>query len=174
VRIRVILVSVFTAILVSTLFVTPAQAQDYGGGTFTIDDPTLAAGDAVGVTGTGCAAAAEVTLAVDGEPIGTTTADGDGAFAYTGTLPAGTAPGPHTLTATCGDLVQSVQVTVSGDATGAAGAGAPPSDPPPPGGALPRTGTDVGSLLRWAAALLLAGVGLVLLARNRHAARRLA
>lgn len=162
-RIRVVLVSAFITAVLPVLFAAPVLAQDYGGGTLTIADPTLGPDDPFRIAGTGCPSNARVTVALDGEPTGTTTADADGAFTSTATVPAGTAPGVHTLTATCDDLVQSVRFTVPDPATG----GASPGD-----GALPWTGSDVGPLLRGAIALALAGTGLVLLTRRRNATRR--
>lgn len=167
-RIRVALASAFTAAVLPLLSVAPAHAQDYGGGTLTIDDPTLVPGDPFRVAGTGCPAAARVIMTLDGESLGTIVADADGAFTYDGTVPAGTAPGVHTLAATCGDLVQSVRFTVPDPAPRAS----PGDDRATGGGALPWTGTDIWPLLRWAAALALAGTGFVVLARRRSATRR--
>jgi hypothetical protein len=177
VRIRVILASAFTAAVLPTLFAAPALAQGYGGGTLTIDDPTLGAGDTFHVDGTGCPADAPVTVAIGDEATGTATADAGGAFGHTGTVPAGTAAGRHALTATCGDLVQTLQLTVPDGTTGGTATATPqpgtsPADPAAGDGDLPWTGTDIWPLLRGALALVLAGAGLLLLARHRRAAGR--
>lgn len=148
--IRVILVSAFTTLLLSA---APAGADDYSGGSLTIDDPTLDAGDGFIVTGTGCPAGAPVAVAFDGQEIGATTAGADGAFELTGTVPSGTAAGQHTSTATCADVVQSLVITVPAPTTA---------------GTMPRTGADIGPIVRVAATLVLAGIGLVLLARHQR------
>ena len=64
-------------------------------------------------------------------------------------------PGQHPLSAVCGDLDQSLVITVpgAGDTVVA--------------GMVPRTGADSGPLVRLAAVLLLLGAGALLLAR-RH------
>jgi hypothetical protein len=132
-----------------------------GGGSLTIDDPTLAPGQGSHISGTGCSAGATVDMRFDGQQIATTTADSDGNFDLVGTPPSGTAPGHYTMTATCDGLEQSVVVTVTGEA----GAGSTL-------GSMARTGTDVGPFLRTAAALVLVGTGLVFLARRRSATVR--
>jgi hypothetical protein len=149
---------------------SPASADDYGGGTLTIDDATLVPGQQFRLPGTGCAAGATVVVRFDGRQIGTTTADGNGAFELVGTVPPTTAPGRSTVTATCGDLVQSLVVTVGGRASGAQ-ANTEPANAATPG-AMPRTGTEIWPLVRTAAALVLVGTGLVLMARRRRATVR--
>jgi hypothetical protein len=118
--------------------------------------------------GTGCAAGAPVVVNLDGRQLGTTTADGDGAFELVGTVPRSTTPGQFTVTATCGDLAQSLLVTIAAPASGAqADATATPTR-----GDMPRTGTEIWPLLRMAAALVLVGTGLAFLARRRRATVR--
>jgi LPXTG-motif cell wall-anchored protein len=147
---------------------SPVSADGYGGGTLTIDDATLVPGQQFHLPGTGCAGGATVVVSFDGRQIGTTTADGDGRFELVGTVPGATEPGQFTVTATCGDLVQSLVVTV---AEPAKATGAQASAAPTPGD-MPRTGTEIGPLLRMAAALVLVGTGLVFLARRRRATVR--
>jgi LPXTG-motif cell wall-anchored protein len=146
------------AVLLST---SPASAGGYGGGSFTIDDPTLGPDQQFHLVGTGCLPGSTVVIDVDGRRIGTPTADGNGNFELEATMPEGTAPGHHTVTATCGDLVQALDVTVAANGS---------ASPPPRG--MPRTGTEIGLLLRTAAALVLVGIGLVVLARRRRATVR--
>lgn len=153
-RIRAVLVLALTAILALG---SPALAADYGGGTLTIDDATLAPGQDLHLTGTGCPPAAAVEVRLDGRRIGATIADGDGAFTFTGTVPSGTAPGQHTLSAVCGDLDQSLVITVPGEEDTATA------------GMVPPTGAESGPLVRLAAVLLLLGAGALLLARRRRA-----
>lgn len=157
-RIRAVLALALTAILVVG---SPASAADYGGGTLTIDDATLAPGQDLHLTGTGCPPASRVTVDLDGHRLGATDADGDGAFTFTGTVPEGTAPGQHTLSAVCSDLDQSLVITVpgAGDTDTAAAAA----------GMVPRTGAESGPLIRLAAVLLLLGVGALLLSRRHRA-----
>ena len=153
-RIRVFLALALTVILVLG---TAASAADYGGGTLTIDRPTLVPGQEFHVTGTGCPPATAVTVDLDGRRLGTTNADGDGDFTFTGAVPSGTAPGQHTLSAVCGDLDQSLVITVPGaEDTVAAGM-------------VPRTGAESGPLVRLAVVLLLLGAGALLLARRHRA-----
>jgi LPXTG-motif cell wall-anchored protein len=152
-RIRVILalVLVLVAPLASS---SPAAAQEYGGGTLTIDDASLEPGQQFRLFGTGWEPNSTVVVYLDGEQLGTVVADGEGNFTFVGTLPLGTEPGQHTLSAVSGDLEQSLVITVG------------PADA---AGTLPRTGTESGSLARVAGALLLIGFGAVLLARRHRA-----
>jgi LPXTG-motif cell wall-anchored protein len=166
VRIRVIVTTATTAastvvacIALLLLSASSASAGGYGGGTFTIDDPTLGRGQEFHLSGTGCLPGATVAVTFDGRQIGAPSADGDGSFELVGIVPQAAAPGRFTVTATCGDLVQSLEVTVSAEAV------ATPAS-------MPRTGTEIGPLLRTAAAMVLVGIGLVLLARRRRATVR--
>jgi 5'-nucleotidase len=98
--------------------------------------------------------AATRPLAQSGVVLGRTTADDDGAFSITVTIPAGTAPGVYTLAATSGGDVLSVatlRVVAAGDDE---------ND-------LPFTGADVGPGLALGVGLILAG-GLLLLAVRRR------
>jgi hypothetical protein len=133
----------------------PASAEGYGGGTLTIDDATLAPGQQFHLSGTGCAPASTVVVRLDGRQLGVTHADGDGDFVFVGTVPPGTAPGQHTLSAVCGDLDQSLVITVPGPAAHA--------------GMVPRTGAESVPFARVAAVLLLCGAGALLLARRYRA-----
>jgi hypothetical protein len=91
-----------------------AHAQSYGrpptiGGTPGTPD----------VGGTGCPADAAVGFLLDGQQAGGTTADGNGDFSGSATILPGTSPGSHAITATCGPVVQSLEISVQPEAAGA-------------------------------------------------------
>jgi membrane anchored protein len=90
--------------------------------------------------------------------LGSTTADADGSFSATLTIPSNTAEGTYTLTATSGGVVLAT-ATIVVDAAG--------------GGALPFTGSDVAPGLAVGATLIVAG-GLLLLAVRRRRSNRVA
>jgi hypothetical protein len=108
-RTRAILALTVTALLL--VAAAPAAGQ-YGGGTLTIDDPTLLPGQEFRLSGTGCIPGAAVEISFDGRPMGTATADGDGAWELVGTIPLDTAPGEYLMRAVCGDLDQSIVIGV--------------------------------------------------------------
>ncbi|HEX8858362.1 MAG TPA: hypothetical protein VGC06_04580 [Actinomycetes bacterium] len=69
---------------------------------------TLRPGERTGIKGMGCRPGSRVTIRLDGRTLGTTTAEATssipgvvGWFAAQVTIPAGTPPGPHTLSAVC-------------------------------------------------------------------------
>jgi hypothetical protein len=155
----------------------PASADGYGGGTLTLDASTLLPGQRFRLHGTGCAAGATVAVTFDGRRIGTTTAAEDGRFDHVGVVPRETAPGRFTVEVACGDLVQSLVITVpaptlAGPTSPPAGAASTPMGAvSTPGGTMPRTGAEIGPLVRIAVVLLLAGTGFMFLARRRASAR---
>jgi hypothetical protein len=53
-----------------------------------------------------------VEIGFDGRPMGTATADAEGAWEFVGTMPLGTAPGEYLMRAICGDLDQSIVIGV--------------------------------------------------------------
>ena len=83
----------------------------------------------------------------------TTTADENGEFSVTLTIPAGTATGTYEVTTSCAD-VESALIDV---------VGATPPPPPGNGGNLPRTGSDLNKLGMVGVGLMTFG-GLVLIA----------
>ena len=102
-----------------------ANAADcgYGGCTTTTQGTTTTAseiptitvvrGESVDVSGEGCAPGAEVTVTFDdGTVLGTFTADENGDFTTTITVPADSTLGVHLVTATCGDVEQFINVNV--------------------------------------------------------------
>lgn len=130
-------------------------------GTLTVQgSSTVAPGGQLTIGGGGYAPGATITMeAHSSAPVslGTTTADGTGAFHTTVIVPTSLAPGAHTVTATGaaaggGTLVLSAPFTVTG-----------------PGGALPRTGAPVGVWVLGALLLLAAGSTALLLARRHRA-----
>ncbi len=93
-------------------------------------------GETVDVRGDECSAGATVTVTYDdGTTLGTFTADADGMFVSTITIPSGSSLGEHLVTATCGEVEQFLRVNVLGQQIVRPGGAAP-------GGALPRTGSS--------------------------------
>jgi FecR protein len=74
----------------------PSQYPPNGG--IVVDNPTIGVGGEETFRGSGCGANEVLTVLFDGKPIGTITANAQGAFAGSITIPKGTAPGTHTLT----------------------------------------------------------------------------
>jgi hypothetical protein len=77
-------------------------------------------GQTTSVSGSGCEANTAVTLSLDGAgtPIGTTTADDQGNFTATATIPASSSAGQHSVLATCtdpngADLVATASLSVT-------------------------------------------------------------
>ncbi|HWJ63471.1 MAG TPA: Ig-like domain-containing protein [Acidimicrobiales bacterium] len=105
---------------------SPASAQDcgYGGcpttttassSTTTPEIPTVTVvrGETIDVNGEGCAPGAEVVVTWDdGTVLGTFTADENGDFVTTITIPSNATLGVHLVTATCGDVEQFLNVNV--------------------------------------------------------------
>jgi hypothetical protein len=114
-----LLVTAVLAVL-AALFVSASAWAEYppSSGTLHVSSGTVAAGGAVSVSGTGCAAGGTVTFTIGSTSVGTTTADGTGAFSGTVTVPSGST-GTVTITSTCNDptgapLVLTATVTVTG------------------------------------------------------------
>lgn len=116
-------------------------------------------GQSITVSGTGYAPFSTVTVLVYSSPtvLGTAVADENGAFTFTGTLPAGLAAGSHTLVAAGIDvdgnpryLTQAITVGADTDS-----------------GGLAYTGADIALPLAGGAAALLLGGGLLVASRRR-------
>jgi hypothetical protein len=148
----------------------PAGAQTYD---FNVSPGTVEAGGAVTASGKGCSPGAEVTIVVTeggaqraaGDVILTTTgtADENGEFSITFTIPAGTPVGVYTVTATCdGTTVYSAEINV---VDGTVVTTAPPSGG---GGTIARTGSDLNGLGLAGAALITVGGIILLTTRNRR------
>lgn len=105
---------------------SPAGAQDCGydcptttttaGPTTTTPDiptVTVVRGETIDVRGEGCAPGAEVVVTWDdGTVLGTFTADENGDFVTSITIPSNATLGVHLVTATCGDVEQFLNVNV--------------------------------------------------------------
>jgi 5'-nucleotidase len=85
--------------------VIPALAPGGNFTTFVLGMSLTRPGQTTSVSGSGCEANTPVILSLDGgtTPIGTTTADDQGNFTATATIPAGSSPGQHNVLATCTD-----------------------------------------------------------------------
>ncbi len=125
---------------------------------------SVAPGQSITVSGTGYAPFSTVTVLVYSTPtvLGTAVADENGAFTFTGTLPAGLAAGTHTLVAAGYDVDgEPRNLTMAVTVSGAAAAAGP---------ALASTGFSTLPYLGTGALALLAGGGLLVAARRRNAA----
>ena len=139
------------AVALVALMATPAAAQYPG---LTVNPGTVRPGGNADFAGKGCQAGETVVIRLDGTVVSTVTSDTSGEFSGSFVVPAGTSAGVHTVTSTCGSLVQTAQVTVLGTAV----------TPPRTGsGTLPRTGSEVNTMGLFGAGLLAAG-GAVMLA----------
>lgn len=144
----------------------PASAQDggYNGSTTVpgeeIDTVTVVRGEQLDVVGSDCAPGSEVVVTwADGTVMTTTTADENGDFATTVTVPADSTLGMNMLTATCGDLEQFLNVNVLAETLNDVD-----------DGTLARTGSNTAPLLGiGAAALVLGGAFLYGARRPRNA-----
>ncbi|MCB0970190.1 MAG: LPXTG cell wall anchor domain-containing protein [Acidimicrobiales bacterium] len=78
-----------------------------------IPSVTAVRGETIDVAGEGCAPGAEVVVTWDdGTELGTFTADDNGDFVTTITIPSNATLGVHLATATCGDVEQYLEVNV--------------------------------------------------------------
>jgi LPXTG-motif cell wall-anchored protein len=170
--IKRILLLAAALVLAATPGVAQAQGYDGDGNFIAVSDTTVVAGGTVTISG--CCFVGDVTIDILSTPrrLGTATADGDGVFTATVTIPTDITPGEHTITATgqnadgSGTLVLRFPITVlgAGAADGVrAGTGT---------GALPRTGADAFPLAQGGLALVLVGAAAVLSVRNRRNADR--
>lgn len=162
------------ATLLIALAAAPAAAQY----PFNVSPGTVVAGGSVTVSGKGCSPGAPVTITmVEGavqRAVGdvifetTITADENGEFTYTFTVPVGTPVGTYTITAECNDgVVFSATIDVV-DAT-------TPTTTPGGGsttGPIVRTGSDLNGLGLVGAGLITVG-GIILIATRtrRHSAQ---
>lgn len=132
------------------LFAGTASAQtaddvDYTGAEITVPGGVL--GETITADCVGFPANTEVTFALNGRVLGTTTTDANGGCAFT--FPSPTDCGTFTLTATAGDLVRTTTFEITGCESGGAA-------PVRTSGTLPYTGSD--------SSLPLAQIGVAVLA----------
>jgi LPXTG-motif cell wall-anchored protein len=124
-----VLMAVIGAFFVSAVGIADAQDCGYGGCTTTttstpggsttttteseIPTITVVRGETVTIDGQACAPGATVTVTWDdGTVLGTFTADENGEFSTTITIPKDATLGVHLVTATCGDVEQFINVNV--------------------------------------------------------------
>lgn len=154
------------------LVAAPASAQYQPVASQVLDSSTARPGDSVGVSGTGCPANSTVTTSFDDTQVGSTTADGQGAFSLSITIPANASPGTHTITSTCGSVVLSSTITIlgaGGTNTGGTNTGnGSSSGGGVSNGSLARTGLPTGRLLQVGFGVAAAGGAVLALSRSRR------
>lgn len=132
---------------------------------------SVAAGGKVTISGTGFAADASLRVELRSDPVdlGTITADADGAFSRTLTIPASTAVGVHTLAVILADGTEvTSQLTVTAAAGGGAVAPGTGGSGSASDGALAITGADSTPFIVGAVVLLALGLVPVALRRRRR------
>ena len=182
---RMLALAVAAAAAVLVLAAGPASAQYQPTTGQVLGSSVVAPGQSTTVSGFGCPAGSSVTTSFDGTVVGTTTADQAGNFSLQITIPSSATPGAHTITSTCGSLVLSSTVTVSGSGSGATTAGngsggvatggsastggsGSATAGTSTGGTLARTGAHTTEILAAGFALLAAGGVLLVLGRTRR------
>lgn len=146
--------------LVGVFALTATAGAQYNG----VETVTVVQGETVAVTGDGCAPGQTVDFQVISGAytanVGSTTADSNGNYTHTVTVPRATPVGSATLTGTCGDTVQVLNLNVTAANT-----------PPANDGALPRTGSNsTQTLLGLGAGFLILGGSLTIGARRTRRA----
>ena len=117
IRKMLMLLTAVAALLLFSAGTASAQDDGYGPGPTTpgddIETVTVVRGETVTVAGNGCLPGDEVVVTWDdGTVMGTFTADENGDFVTTVTVPMDATLGVHLVTATCGDLEQFLNVNV--------------------------------------------------------------
>jgi 5'-nucleotidase len=141
---------------------SPAMAQYGGTCGFVLTPTTVQPGGTVQVVGQNANPNEVLVFKIGSITIGTATADADGNFTATLTIPADLAPGTYSVDVNCGNSVSSQTLNV-------AAANANNGNAENAAGNLPTTGSNTLLYLRWALALIALG-GLIVLAsrRQRH------
>jgi hypothetical protein len=147
------------------VFVGPAvaQAQEYppSGEDLTVSDSRVVRGQSITISGGGAEPGATVQIIIGGRVVATTTADGDGNFSASFSIPAGLEVGTYTVTAVSnGEVLSSLQVAV---ASGSASSGSSSDLPFTGSTTLPGIGIGVG--------LIALGSTLLMLSRRRRSQR---
>lgn len=137
----------------------------------TVPRTQVAPGDSIPVSVHGFTPGEQVRIELHSTPVllGTVTAGSDGTASSTVTIPAGTEAGQHTITVvgvTCG-IQASIPITVVAAAADAPVASLAAFDPS--GRSLSYTGANTGWAVSLGGALLVGGLGLVLVGRRRPA-----
>ena len=153
---------VATLVLLVAWGAAPAAAVQYppSGNGLTVNKTNLAPGEALTLTGSGYTAGATITITIESTPLvlGTTVADGTGAFTTTVSIPTTFAAGRHTVKATGegaggSTIVLSAAVTVASSGSG-----------------HPFTGANVGPPVLVGVGLILVGMVLIVTVRRRRSA----
>jgi LPXTG-motif cell wall-anchored protein len=158
---------------VTEVGVTPPVIEEPATPEVELGAASVVAGGKVTVSGTGFEADAALRFELRSDPVdlGTVTADADGAFSRTLTIPANTPAGVHTLAVILADGTEvTSQLTVT--AAGGGGAVAPGTGGSgnATDGALAVTGAESTPYIVGAVVLLALGLGLFAMRRRRHAA----
>lgn len=163
-------------VLLVTALAVPAGAQSYppSDGDLTTSAVEAPKGDTVTIHGTGYAPFTIVTITVYDQDefkvvtLGTVTTDAEGSFSFTARVPSTIKAGDAVLVAQ-GLASDGVSTrTLSADVTVAAATTGGGDDSGT--GTLPRTGSNDDQLVRFGALSVLAGAGLVVVARRRRGA----
>lgn len=180
IRSKLLVALLFGALIAFAAGVSPASAQDYGGGTETTapapggtgETITVVRGDTTDVNGTGCAPGSSVGVTYDdGSDLGTFTADDNGDFVTTITIPASSSVGAHTATATCGDVQQFIDLNVLAAQANNPGGNNGSGSNGVSNGTLARTGSsNTGPLVGIGAAAVVLGAAFVYGARRPRSA----
>lgn len=153
------------ACVLLVVFASSAHAQYVPGQPgFIIDPDTLPEGGGTShASGIGCPRGAAASFTINGQVVGQTVAasDPDGSFQADLNIPASLLPGEYTVVLECGGVVMTNTLTIT----------AVPKTTPDGTGrtSLPRTGTDVGTMVRIGLALAVFGGLLVLGSRKKRA-----
>ncbi len=171
-RLARIPITMVVALLAAVSFVavapTASASPYFQGCTLGVSTPTVVVGDQLSVTATGYPAGSVVTFTLHSTPVvlGSAVADANGQATLVFTLPVGTTPGVHQITANgvpLGECDPDVSTNLMVDAAvTATTAGS---------GTLPRTGTNSAELVQLALVLIAVGGLITLATRKRRQSR---
>ena len=153
--------SVLALMIAALTFAAPAGAAPYVEAA-SISLSAQAACTSVGVSGTGFAPGSAVAFSLGTSSLGSATADANGAFSVTVSLPSGLS-GLQTLVAAQGDVTASAGVTIDCAAAGGAGGGGGGGS-----GGLPNTGVAVIGIGVLGLVLLIGGAAMLLAGKRRR------